>query len=59
MRLTRYPVPVLGEEIQTTMRLMGVTSLEQLDETYVNTILLERELPPTTPKRVRTLRSSL
>ena len=36
---------VLSEEIETTMRLMGVTSLEQLSPNYVNTKRLELELP--------------
>jgi hypothetical protein len=35
---------VLSEEIETTMRLIGVTSLEQLNPSYVNTTLLELEL---------------
>lgn len=36
--------PVLTDEIQTTMRLLGVTSLSQLDPQYVNTAVLERDL---------------
>lgn len=36
---------VMNDEIQTSMRLMGVTSLEQLNPSYVNTSLLEQELP--------------
>lgn len=36
---------VLSEEIETTMRLIGITSLEQLNPSYVNTTVLERELP--------------
>lgn len=46
---------VLSAEIQTTMRLMGVTDINQLDARYVNTKLLERELPDelfTQPKRL-------
>lgn len=45
---------VLSAEIQTTMRLMGVTDINQLDARYVNTKILERELPDelfTQPKR--------
>ena len=29
------------------MRLIGITSLNQLNPYYVNTTILERELPPT------------
>ena len=36
---------MLSDEIETTMRLMGVTDLNQLDELYVNTSLLSQELP--------------
>lgn len=36
---------VLSEEIETTMRLMGITSLGQLRPNYVNTKRLELELP--------------
>ena len=38
-------VTVLSEEIETTMRLIGVTSLDQLSPKYVNTKRLEMELP--------------
>lgn len=36
---------VLSDEIQTSMRLMGVTNVDQLDMSYVNTALLELEMP--------------
>jgi hypothetical protein len=36
---------VLSEEIETTMRNMGVTSLDQLNPSFVNTKRLELELP--------------
>lgn len=36
---------MLSDEIETSMRLMGVTDLSQLDEFYVNTAELERDLP--------------
>jgi L-lactate dehydrogenase (cytochrome) len=36
---------VLSEEIETTMRLIGVTSLDQLTPNYVNTKLLDPEIP--------------
>lgn len=36
---------VLSEEIETTMRCMGVTSLDQLSPAFVNTKRLELELP--------------
>jgi hypothetical protein len=36
---------VLSEEIETTMRLIGVTSLDQLTPNYVNTNLLDPEIP--------------
>ena len=35
---------VLSAEIQTTMRLMGVTSLEDLNASFVNAKVLENEL---------------
>jgi hypothetical protein len=38
---------VLSEEIETTMRLIGVTDLSQLTPDFVNCTILERELPPT------------
>ena len=37
---------VLSEEIETTMRLIGVTALDQLTPEMVNSTVLERELPP-------------
>lgn len=36
---------VLSEEIETTMRNMGATSLDQLNPSFVNTKRLEMELP--------------
>ena len=36
---------VLSDEIETTMRLLGVTSLCELNEDHVNTVILEKELP--------------
>lgn len=36
---------VLSEEIETTMRLIGVTSLDQLNPNYVNTKLIDVEVP--------------
>ena len=36
---------VLSDEVESCMRLMGVTDLRQLDEFYVNTTALERDLP--------------
>lgn len=38
-------VTVLSEEIETTMRLIGVTDLSQLTPEMVNCTILERELP--------------
>ncbi|KIX06001.1 uncharacterized protein Z518_03975 [Rhinocladiella mackenziei CBS 650.93] len=38
-------VQLLSEEIETTMRCMGVTSLDLLNPSYVNTKRLEVELP--------------
>ncbi len=35
---------VLSEEIETTLRCMGVTSLDHLNPSYVNTKVLELEL---------------
>lgn len=37
---------VLSEEIETTMRLLGVTDLNRLGPTYVNCTRLAQELPP-------------
>ena len=42
---TNFDGLVLSDEIETSMRLMGVTALNQLDEYYVNTSVLERDLP--------------
>lgn len=36
---------VVSEEIETTMRNMGVTCLDQLNPSYVNSKRLELELP--------------
>jgi hypothetical protein len=36
---------VLSDEIETTMRLIGVTNLDQLSPYYVNTKRLELEVP--------------
>ena len=41
---TPFLTIVLKEEIETTMRNMGVTSLEQLNPSYVNVRRLEQEL---------------
>ncbi len=38
-------IELINDEVQTTLRLLGVTSLEQLTEYYVNTSVLEKELP--------------
>ncbi|KAK5222262.1 hypothetical protein LTR72_006519 [Exophiala xenobiotica] len=38
-------IELLSEEIETTMRCMGVTNLDDLDPSYVNTKRLEWELP--------------
>ncbi|KAK5036965.1 hypothetical protein LTR13_005345 [Exophiala sideris] len=38
-------IELLSEEIETTMRCMGVTSLDELNPSYVNTKRLEWELP--------------
>ena len=38
-------VTVLSDEIETAMRLLGVTDIDQLDPTYINYTLLARELP--------------
>ncbi|OAP62482.1 hypothetical protein AYL99_04687 [Fonsecaea erecta] len=38
-------IQLLSEEIETTMRCMGVTSLDQLNPSYVNTKILELEVP--------------
>jgi isopentenyl diphosphate isomerase/L-lactate dehydrogenase-like FMN-dependent dehydrogenase len=39
----------MSEEIETTMRLIGVTSLDQLNPSYVDTSILERDLPQQLP----------
>jgi len=36
---------VMSDEIETTMRLLGVTDLGQLNPDFVNTTILDRELP--------------
>ena len=38
-------IAVLSDEIETTMRLMGVTDLDQLNDFYVNALALEHEVP--------------
>ncbi|KAH8594950.1 FMN-dependent dehydrogenase-domain-containing protein [Bisporella sp. PMI_857] len=38
-------IQILSDEIETTMRLLGVTSLSQLNPEYVNFATLERDLP--------------
>jgi L-lactate dehydrogenase (cytochrome) len=38
-------VIVLSDEIETTMRLLGVNSLSELNEDHINTMRLEMELP--------------
>ncbi|KXT07152.1 hypothetical protein AC578_2497 [Pseudocercospora eumusae] len=38
-------IEILSDEIQTTMRLMGVTDVDQLNTSYVNTALLKLEMP--------------
>lgn len=38
-------VIVLSDEVETTMRLLGINSLSELNEDHVNTMILERELP--------------
>ena len=47
MELIGPKMTVLSEEIETTMRLIGVTDLSQLTPDLVNCTILERELPPT------------
>lgn len=44
-----YFSSVLSEEIETTMRLIGVTSLDQLNPSYVDTTILERDIPQRLP----------
>ncbi|KAK3713542.1 hypothetical protein LTR37_008500 [Vermiconidia calcicola] len=38
-------IEILSDQMETSMRLMGVTELSQLTEFYVNTAILEQELP--------------
>jgi len=40
-------VPVLSEELQTGMRLLGVTSLDELRPHMVNCSVLQRDVTPT------------
>jgi L-lactate dehydrogenase (cytochrome) len=47
VELIGQKMTVLSEEIETTMRLIGVTNLSQLTPDLVNCTILERELPPT------------
>ncbi|KAK4935993.1 hypothetical protein LTR10_023040 [Elasticomyces elasticus] len=48
-------IEILSDEIETAMRLLGVTDLDQLNPHYVNCSLLAKELPenvtPTNPMR--------
>lgn len=37
-------VVVISDEIETTMRLMGVTSLDQLNDYYINTSAIENDI---------------
>ena len=37
-------LPVISEELETCMRLIGATSLSQLDPSFVNTKRLQLEL---------------
>lgn len=39
----------MSEEIETTMRLIGVTSLDQLNPSYVDTTILERDISQQQP----------
>jgi L-lactate dehydrogenase (cytochrome) len=43
----RFPVVVLADEIQTNMRLLGVTSVEHLKPSMLNTRRLEQEIVTT------------
>ena len=38
-------IQLLSDEIETTMRLLGVNSLDELNPSYLNCSILERELP--------------
>lgn len=38
-------IQLLSDEIETTMRLLGVHSLSELNEEHVNTMILEKEVP--------------
>lgn len=49
---------VLSDEIETTMRLLGVTSLSELNEDHVNAMILEKELPKRLSAFPRISRSS-
>lgn len=50
---------VLSEEVETTMRLMGVTDLSQLHPAMVNATRLEHELPKSLPEFALSLRGKL
>jgi hypothetical protein len=50
---------VLSEELETTMRLMGVNDLSNLHPAMVNATRLEMELPPSLPDFAFRLRSNL
>ena len=56
-----HVIRLLSEELETTMRCMGVTSLDQLNPSYVNTKRLELELPDSlgSPGAMAWLRSKL
>lgn len=43
-RTALIKILVLDDEIQTTMRLLGVTALDQLSPAYINTSILLNEL---------------
>jgi hypothetical protein len=45
LKTTLTTVIVLSDEVETTMRLLGINSLSELNEDHVNTTILERELP--------------
>ena len=38
-------IQLLSEEIETTMRLLGVNNLDELNAAHLNCTILERELP--------------
>jgi len=52
-------IQLLSEEIETAMRLMGVTSLDQLSKKYVNTVALERDLESAVEEYVPSRRSKI